>query len=77
MPSPADRTPGNVPGAYYVDSSCIDCDQCRLLAPDFFARDPDSGLGYVKRQPVIEDEILLAEEARLACATASIGNDGA
>jgi ferredoxin len=77
MANPADRTPGNAPGAYYVDSSCIDCDQCRAMAPDFFGRDPDTGLGFVKRQPVIEDELALVEEARLACATESIGNDGA
>lgn len=77
MANPADRNAPNAPGAYYVDSSCIDCDQCRVLAPDLFERDADTGLGYVKRQPVLEDELLLAEEARLACATESIGNDGA
>ncbi len=77
MANPADRSPGNVPGAYYVDSSCIDCDQCRVLAPETFERDADTGLGYVKRQPFTQEEIDLAEEARLACATSSIGNDGA
>lgn len=77
MANAADRNPRNVPGAYYIDSSCIDCDQCRGLAPETFERDPDTGLGYVKRQPATEDEILLAEEARLACATESIGKDGA
>ena len=76
MANLADRTPGNVPGAYYVDSSCIDCDQCRVLAPEIFARDADTGLGFVSRQPLGEDDLALAEEARLACATQSIGNDG-
>lgn len=76
MANPADRTAGNVPGPYYVDSSCIDCDQCRVMAPELFARDPDTGLGYVIRQPTTDDEHALAEEARLACATQSIGNDG-
>lgn len=76
MATPTERTPDNTPGRYYVDSSCIDCDQCRLLAPDLFERNPDTGLGYVKRQPVTEDEIALAEEALATCATASIGNDG-
>ena len=76
MANPAERTPGNAPGAYYVDSSCIDCDQCRLLAPEIFARDPDTGLGFVSRQPASDDERALAEEARLACATESIGADG-
>lgn len=76
MATPTERTPDNVPGRYYVDSSCIDCDQCRVMAPDFFARNADTGLGYVKRQPVTDDEIAAVEEALAACATSSIGADG-
>jgi ferredoxin len=76
MATPAERNPDNMPGPYYVDSSCIDCDQCRLIAPDTFERNADTGMGYVKRQPVTEDEIALAEEALAACATQSIGSDG-
>ncbi|MBI5693679.1 MAG: ferredoxin [Verrucomicrobia bacterium] len=72
----AERTPDNVPGRYYVDTTCIDCDQCRVMAPDLFARNDDTGLTFVSRQPVTEDELSLAEEALNACATASIGNDG-
>lgn len=72
----SDRTPANAPGRYYIDSSCIDCDQCRVIAPDLFARNEDEGFSYVQRQPVTEDEIALAEEALETCATASIGNDG-
>jgi ferredoxin len=77
MANPADRNAHNVPGAYYIDSSCIDCDQCRVLAPETFERDGDSGIGYVKRQPATPEEIDLAEEARTTCATGSIGHDGA
>lgn len=77
MANLSDRTADNVPGRYYVDSSCIDCDQCRVIAPDIYARNPDTGLGFVKRQPLSDDEISLAEEALAACATSSIGNDGA
>jgi len=76
MATPSDRTPENVAGRYYVDSTCIDCDQCRVLAPELFGRNPDTGLGYVKRQPLTDDEAALAEEALAACATSSIGNDG-
>ena len=47
------------------------------MAPDFFARNEDTGLSFVRRQPQTEDEILMAEEALEACATTSIGNDGA
>lgn len=76
MANLAERTPDNVPGRYYVDASCIDCDQCRDLAPELFGRNEDAGLSYIRRQPLTDDEIQLAEEALAVCATASIGNDG-
>lgn len=76
MANLSDRNPENVPGRYYIDSSCIDCDQCRVMAPDLFVRNADTGLSYVQRQPVTEAEIALAEEAMAACATESIGNNG-
>jgi ferredoxin len=69
----SEKTPDNVPGRYYIDASCIDCDQCRVLAPDFFARNADDGFSYVSRQPITDDEIALVEEALAACATDSIG----
>ncbi len=71
-----DRAPDNVPGRYYIDTSCIDCDQCRVMAPELFTRNPDTGLSYVQRQPLTEDELAIAEEALEACATQSIGSDG-
>ncbi|MBM3855264.1 MAG: ferredoxin [Verrucomicrobia bacterium] len=72
----SDRNPGNAPGRYYIDSSCIDCDQCRVIAPETFVRDDETGLSHVQRQPLTPEEIALAEEAIGACATESIGNDG-
>lgn len=77
MANPLDRLDGNVPGRYYVDSSCIDCDLCRSTAPGVFMRDDELGFSIVHRQPVTEDERELAEEARMGCPTESIGNDGA
>jgi ferredoxin len=71
-----DKTLGNVVGKYYVDSSCIDCDLCRSLAPDLFRRDDELGLSVVHRQPVTDSEIELAEDALSSCPTSSIGNDG-
>ena len=53
----ADRLEYNVAGRFYVDSSCIDCDQCRVQAPDFFGRDPETGTSYVKRQPDTADDV--------------------
>lgn len=66
----------NVPGPFYVDDTCIDCDLCRSNAPAFFARDDEIGYTYVRRQPVSPEECAEAEEARLDCPTESIGDDG-
>jgi len=71
-----DRVPQNVAGKYYVDSSCIDCDQCRVVAPDFFGRTED-GMSFLSKQPMTPEEIASVEEAMDACATTSIGSDGA
>lgn len=75
MATLAERVSQNVAGPYYVDSTCIDCDQCRAMAPEFFGRS-EEGLSFVQRQPATAEEIALLEEVANACATASIGNDG-
>jgi ferredoxin len=59
-----------------VDDTCIDCDLCRSIAPQFFVRYDVGGYTYVPRQPVTLDEIAQAEEGRIGCPTESIGNDG-
>jgi ferredoxin len=76
MAEKTERVLQNVAGAYYVDSSCIDCDMCRSTAPDVFKRDEDIGMSIAYHQPVTSEEIALAEEAKTGCPTESIGNDG-
>ena len=76
MATLTERLPENAPGKYYVDASCIDCDQCRVAAPQIFGRNEDQGLSYIIRQPVTPDEIAEVEDILSGCATASIGNDG-
>lgn len=71
-----DRNPENVPGPYYVDNTCIDCDMCRDSAPQFFKRYDDGSRSYVYRQPVTAEEIAVAEDALADCPTDTIGNDG-
>jgi ferredoxin len=71
-----DRLPENAPGAYYVDSSCVDCDMCRSTAPDFFRRNDEIGFSIIYRQPITQEEIIKAEEVRLGCPTESIAHDG-
>ena len=73
----SDRLSTNVAGRFFVDSSCIDCDQCRTEAPEFFARDGDNGTSYVLKQPVTAEEIAQVEEVAANCATGSIGDETA
>src|SRR5438094_3853632 len=67
--------PANVPGDWFVDSTCIDCDTCRQLAPRVFGE--ADGYSFVERQPQEEDEERAAAYALLACPTGSIGTRGA
>jgi ferredoxin len=76
MANPADRLPQNVPGPYYVDSQCIDCDLCRETAPMIFARHEETGFSFVHRQPMTPEEIALATEAIEGCPVEAIGRDG-
>jgi len=70
-----DRVPQNVAGKYYVDTTCIDCDQCRAIAPELFGRTED-GMSFLVKQPATAEEIASVEEAVNSCATGSIGADG-
>jgi glyoxylase-like metal-dependent hydrolase (beta-lactamase superfamily II)/ferredoxin len=65
------RRPENVEGSFYVDSSCIDCDTCRWMAPEVFYEVAEQSAVY--HQPKDEAERLRAMQALLACPTASIG----
>lgn len=76
MATLSDRLSTNVAGRFYVDSSCIDCDQCRSEAPEFFGRDGENGTSFLRRQPVTPEEIAAVQQAASNCATGSIGDDG-
>jgi len=67
------RLPHNTPGDFFVDTSCIDCDTCRSLAPAVFGRAPDFQQSFVKHQPSSEDERKQALMALVACPTFAIG----
>jgi glyoxylase-like metal-dependent hydrolase (beta-lactamase superfamily II)/ferredoxin len=62
----------NAPGSFFVDSTCIDCDTCRQLAPTTFADAGDHS--YVRLQPREPSETRAALRALIACPTASIGS---
>ena len=71
MASVAQRLPENVPGDFYVDRTCIDCDTCRRIEPGVFSA--GDGHSYVGRQPDREEERTRALMALVACPTGSIG----
>jgi glyoxylase-like metal-dependent hydrolase (beta-lactamase superfamily II)/ferredoxin len=71
MASLQQRLPENVPGDFFVDSTCIDCDTCSQLAPHIFRDHGDQC--SVHHQPVTTDDTRLAMMALVSCPTGSIG----
>jgi len=76
MADPTDKQPDNVPGKYYVDTNCIDCDVCRTTAPANFKANEDEGYSYVFKQPENDEEEALCQEAMEGCPVEAIGDDG-
>ena len=72
MAALAKSLPGNAPGAFFVDATCIDCDTCNWLAPEVFD-DGGDGHSRVHRQPADAAARLRAEMALLACPVGAIG----
>src|SRR5262245_3143590 len=63
--------PENVPGDFFVDLTCIDCDACRQIAPAVFAEAGETS--FVKAQPKSAGDRRQALRALLSCPTGSIG----
>jgi glyoxylase-like metal-dependent hydrolase (beta-lactamase superfamily II)/ferredoxin len=67
------RLDTNRPGNFYVDTTCINCDTCRQLAPASFEEVGD--YSAVIHQPAGTMEMRQAYRALLACPTGSIGTE--
>ncbi|MCC3494823.1 MAG: MBL fold metallo-hydrolase [Microcoleus sp. PH2017_16_JOR_D_A] len=65
------RRPENISGNFYVDSSCIDCDTCRWMAPEVFTQAGEQSAVY--QQPTNETASMRGLAALLSCPTSSIG----
>ena len=75
--SNARRSPhDNVPGRWYVDDTCTDCNLCPNLAAKNIKRTDDKGYSFVYKQPEGEEELQQCQEAKESCPTSSIGDDG-
>jgi ferredoxin len=68
------QVPENAPGDFFVDSTCIDCDACRQIAPSVFGQ--AASTSFVKSQPETSDKKRNAFHALLSCPTGSIGHIG-
>ncbi len=67
----AKRLPENAAGLFFVDSTCIDCDTCRQIAPATFGETGE--FSFVQLQPQSPEEQRAAYRALVACPTGSIG----
>ncbi|HEV3162616.1 MAG TPA: ferredoxin [Isosphaeraceae bacterium] len=66
----------NVPGRFYVDVTCIDCDLCRETAPFNFSRKDDQGYSLVFHQPEDAAQEAACLAALEECPVEAIGDDG-
>src|SRR5579863_9207526 len=71
MANPRKRVVENVPGDFFVDSTCINCDACRQIAPTVFGETTEHS--FVKAQPTTNTDRRIALQALLSCPTGSIG----
>jgi len=76
MADPRDKVSETVPGRFYVDTQCIDCDVCRVTAPANFQRSEEKGYSYVSRQPETPEEEAQCQEAMDSCPVEAIGENG-
>jgi glyoxylase-like metal-dependent hydrolase (beta-lactamase superfamily II)/ferredoxin len=67
------RLSDNAQGPLFVDTSCIDCETCRIVAPEIFGDASDHA--FVVRQPQSPEEHHRALMALVACPTSSIGTE--
>ncbi len=75
MATPSERLSENVPGQFYVTSACIDCDLCRVAAPEIYRRNDDIGYSIVHHQPEAPEEVARAIEGMEGCPVEAIGRE--
>jgi glyoxylase-like metal-dependent hydrolase (beta-lactamase superfamily II)/ferredoxin len=71
MALPELRLAENVSGEFFVDSTCIDCDLCRQIAPETFSDVGDQSIVHCQPQTTVQE--FAALKALVTCPTASIG----
>jgi len=67
--------PDNAPGTWHVDTGCIDCGCCRVVAPSTFGEADDHA--FVREQPSSPELLHRAGMALVACPVHAIHGEGA
>ena len=73
MADPKLKRSENVPGAYYVDDTCISCAACWTEAPEHFLSHALHTYAYVVRQPSTKSEAKRCATAMKLCPVGAIG----
>ena len=76
MADKLNKQPENVPGQWYVDTSCALCRLCLEEAPNLITYTPDETAVHFFKQPDMPEETAAAQRALDVCPTLAIGNDG-
>jgi ferredoxin len=76
MADKASKQPLNVPGSWYVDTTCTMCRTCLEEAPNLLKTNDDETAVYFSKQPETPEETAAAQRAMEVCPTLAIGNDG-
>lgn len=74
MANPKRKLNTNTQGDFFVDDTCINCDACRIIAPNNFLENGE--FSSVHKQPENEQEIQESMQALISCPTGSIGYQG-
>lgn len=70
------KQPENVSGKYYVDQTCVPCNDCVKEAPNLLKYSADETHTYFAKQPSTPEEEKWAKAAMAVCPVDAIGNDG-
>ncbi len=77
MADKSNKYEDNAPGKFYVDQSCIACDNCCMLAGDYFKMNEDGSHALLAIQPTTPEGETECKEAMNGCPVEAIGNDDA
>ena len=78
MADKTNKVPENVPGPWYVDTTCTPCRTCLEVegADTLIQWNADETKVFFHTQPADDAAKVIAEEMLAVCPTAAIGNDG-